>query len=84
MPSSVPSAVVVPKTVLAEMMTGLFCRLFAAKSASPGSLGLATSVEKPSPAPLRSMPSPPLEKIELREISFPVQLSSTPSRPLKA
>jgi len=78
--------VVAPDMVVAELMSGLFCKLFAAKSVSPGSLGLETSVSKPSPEPLRSMPSPPLEKMELREISSPVALSSTstPSRPLKA
>ena len=69
--SSLPLMVVLRLEVLAEERAGLFCRLFAPESASRGSLGLETLVDWLSPGPLRSMPSPAFEKMELREISVP-------------
>src|SRR5215203_5768676 len=77
--------VVLRLEVLAEERTGLFCRLLGPESASRGSLGVETLVERDSPGPRRSMPRPLLEKTELRETSLPGPVSiSTPSVPLKA
>ena len=60
---------------------GKFCRWFGPSSRSPGSLGVTPSLFK-------SIPSPPLEKMELPRIASPVVLTNrttfTPLPPLPA
>src|SRR5215217_7146600 len=77
--------VVLRLEVLAEERTGLFCRLLAPESVSRGSLAVETLVKEVSLGPIRSMPSPAFEKMELRETSLPrPEVIWTPSVPLKA
>src|SRR5207248_2186351 len=71
---SVPAIVVVPAVVTADVSTGKFCRLLGPVSQSNcptiGQGGGGSFCVTPSPP--RSMPSPPLEKIELPSIDQPV------------
>jgi hypothetical protein len=58
-----PRMVVPSEDLVAEEMTGKFCRLFAPVSGSLPSLAVTP--------PFRSMPSPPLEKMELLRMYCP-------------
>lgn len=70
---SVPCMVVVPPEVVAEVITGKFCRLLAPVSVSAGqAAGFGSFAVTPSG--LRSIPSPVLEWIELKRILLPVPL----------
>jgi hypothetical protein len=63
---STPWMVVAPlEVVVAEVRTGKFCRLLAPVSGSLGSFRVR-------PSPLRSMPRPSFEKMELERTRLPV------------
>src|SRR4030095_7725164 len=88
--STLPVTTVFEPLVIAELITGKFCRLFGPASASLGSFGV-------TPSSLRSIPRALLEKIELVRIALPALLlqaiglpalslfvTLTPRWPLKA
>src|SRR5215207_7523498 len=76
---SLPLMVTAPDTVLAEVMTGKFCRVLAPVSASPVSLRVTPSLPK-------SIAIPTLEKMELERTRLPTPFPDTvtPAGLLKA
>src|SRR6266487_3536801 len=81
---TVPWTTVLTTELVAEVISGKFCRLFGPEIASPGSLGV-------TPSRPRSMPRRTLERIELPSIALQqtiprgwLEPTATPFPPLKA